>query len=120
MGRFRCFLMIVGLTGLAFAGAGSISGDWKGSMQLNGSSDQTACMTVKQDASILTGTAGSCDGKQFPITKGTIKDDVITIEAHPGAPTLKFAMKLQGTKLTGNVFEDDQKIGTISMEKASK
>lgn len=120
MGRVTCLLMIVGLTGLAFAGAESVSGNWKGSMQLNGSSDHTACMTVKQDGSVLTGTAGSCDGKQFPITRGAIKDDVITIEAHPGAPTLKFAMKLDGNKLTGDVFEDDQKIGTISMEKASK
>jgi hypothetical protein len=29
-------------------------------------------------------------------------------------------MKLAETKLAGDVYEDDQKIGTISMEKASK
>lgn len=120
MACVKCFLMVVGLSVVAFAGTDSVDGSWKGSMHLNNSSDQPACMTVKQEGSAVSGTAGSCAGKQFPITKGTIGGGLITIEAHPGTPTLKFVMKLAENKLTGDVYEDDQKIGTISMEKASK
>jgi hypothetical protein len=118
MARAKWFVTIVGLTGAVFASVSGISGTWKGSIQLNSGSDQSACMTLKQEGRTLTGTAGACNGKQFPITKGTVEGPVVTVEAHPGAPTLKFDMKLNEDKLTGDVFEDEQRIGTVSMEKA--
>lgn len=109
MARSKWLLMTLAVAAVAFAWTDNTSGSWKGSMQLNGGSDQPACMTVKQEGSTLTGTAGACQGKEFPITKGTINGDVVTVEAHPGTPTLRFTMKFAGNKLKGDVFETTKK-----------
>jgi hypothetical protein len=120
MAHIKWLLMMVTFVSVASAWSDTISGSWKGSMMMDSGSSQPACMTLKQDGANLTGTAGACDGKEFPITTGTVSGELVTVEAHPGAPALKFAMKLRYNKLKGDVFENDEKIGTISMEKAAQ
>jgi hypothetical protein len=99
--------------------AADVTGKWTGSMVLNGGETDPANAHLKQNGSVVTGTMGPSDEKQFPLTRGSIDGDQVTIEARPGPKVLRLTMKLEGTKLTGDVFEDDQPIGTVSLQKTS-
>jgi hypothetical protein len=98
--------------------AADVSGKWTGSMVLNSGEADPANAHLKQNGNLVTGTMGPSDEKQFPLTKGSIEGGQVTIEAKPGPKVLRLSMKLEGTKLTGEVFEDDQPIGTVSLQKA--
>ena len=102
------------------AWASDVTGKWTGSMALNDGSSQPACAHLKQKGAVVTGTMGSSDEKQFPITSGGVDREQVTLQAQPGPAVLKLRMKLEATKLTGEVFEDDRRIGTVSLEKVDK
>jgi hypothetical protein len=102
------------------AWAADVTGKWTGSMSLNDSNPDTACANLKQDGAVVTGTMGPSDDKQFPITRGRIEGEQVTIEARPGPSVFRLTLKLEATKLTGEVFEDDRKIGTVSLQKVDK
>jgi hypothetical protein len=100
--------------------AADVTGKWTGSMVLNGGRTDTANVHLKQNGKALAGTMGPSDEKQFPLTSARIDGDQVTIEAKPGPSVLRLTMKLEGTKLAGEVFEDNQEIGTVSLQKASQ
>jgi hypothetical protein len=100
--------------------AADLTGKWTGSMVLNEGRTDPANVHLKQNGQALTGTMGPSDEKQFPLTSARIDGDQVTIEAKPGPSVLRLTMKLEGTKLAGEVFEDNQEIGTVSLQKASQ
>jgi hypothetical protein len=100
--------------------AADLTGKWTGSMVLNEGRTDPANVQLKQNGNEVTGTMGPSDEKQFPLTSGRMDGDQVTIEAKPGPSVLRLTMRLEGTKLSGEVFEDNQEIGTVSLQKASQ
>lgn len=101
------------------AWAADFTGKWTGSMALKNGEADPANVHLKQNGNVITGTMGPSDEKQFPLTKCSVDGDQVTIEARPGPKILRMTMKLEGTKLSGDVFEDNEPIGTVSLEKAA-
>ena len=119
--RYRQGLWIVLLMLVATsAWAADVTGKWTGSMVLNAGRTDPANVHLKQDGNAVTGTMGPSDEKQFPLSSGRMDGDQVTIEAKPGPSVLRLTMRLEGTKLSGEVFEDNQEIGTFSLQKASQ
>ncbi|HXH48345.1 MAG TPA: hypothetical protein VNM47_03145 [Terriglobia bacterium] len=102
------------------AWAADVSGKWTGSMVLNAGRTDPANVQLKQNGKVVSGTMGPSDEKQFPLSSGRVDGDMVTIEAKPGPSVLRLTMRLEGTKLSGEVFEDNQEIGTVSLQKASQ
>lgn len=117
MKQRRIFSLVVMLAMAVSAWAADVTGKWTGSMTLNSGGDQPAFVMLKQSGEVLTGSQGPSQDHQFPITSGRFDGKQVTIEAHPGGAVFKLSMKLGGNKLTGDVYEDDQKIGTVSLQK---
>lgn len=117
MKQRRIFSLVVMLAMAVSAWAADVTGKWTGSMTLNSGGDQPAFVMLKQSGEVLTGSQGPSQDHQFPITSGRFDGKQVTIEAHPGGAVFKLSMKLDGNKLTGDVYEDDQKIGTVSLQK---
>ena len=101
------------------AGAADLGGTWTGSMVMNDGTRGGAYVRLKQSGSVITGTQGPSADHQFPISSGRVEGNLVTIEARPGPSVLRLTMTLEGDKLTGGVFEDDQQIGTVSLQKAN-
>ena len=97
-----------------------ITGNWTGSMDLDNGNHGGAYVQLKQQGGAVTGTEGPSASRQFPITSGRIDGGQVTIEARPGSAVLRLTMKLAGNKLTGDVFVDDQKIGTVSLQRVDR
>ncbi len=108
----RLMMMLVACTGLCIAA--DVSGTWSGILSL-GDREMPGYMVLAQKGAVVTGTAGGSPDGQHPIEKGTAEGDQVTIEARPGPALLRFVMKQQGDKLSGDVFEDGQRIGTVSL-----
>lgn len=117
MKQRRFFSLVAILAMAASAWAADVTGKWTGSMSLNSGGDQPAFAMLKQSGGVVTGSQGPSEDHQFPITSGHFDGKQLTIEARPGASVFKLSMKLEGNKLTGDVYEDDQKIGTVSLQK---
>ena len=100
--------------------AADVTGKWTGSMVLNAGRTDPANVHLKQNGNEVTGTMGPSDEKQFPLSSARIDGDMVTIEAKPGPSVLRLTMKLEGTKLSGEVFEDNREIGTVSLQKAGE
>ena len=106
---------------LATAAFGAdVTGKWTGSLDLDNGNHGGAYVALKQQGSVITGTQGPSAASQFPITSGRIDGGQVTIEARPGSSVLRLTMKLAGDKLTGDVFENDEKIGTVSLQKMAQ
>lgn len=101
-----------------FAWGAGVDGKWTGQLTLDTGQIVPASVHLKQEGSAVTGTQGPSEEKQFPLTKGRIEGEQIIIEAQPGPAVLRLSMKRDGDKLTGEVFEDERKIGTVSLQKA--
>ena len=91
-------------------------GTWIGTMMTGGTTEDPAFMMLSQNGNVITGTIGPDRQAQFKITKASIEDDTLTLEAQPGG-TLRFVMKMDGDKLAGKVFENGETIGTIQFER---
>lgn len=82
-----------------------VTGKWSGSFKVtapNGESkDDTAFLVLKQNGSEITGTVGPTEDQQFPIQKGKIEGDRITIEAdHEGNP-IKLTLMVAADHIKG-------------------
>ncbi len=64
--------------------------------------DDTAFLVLKQNGLELTGTVGPREEDQFPIQKGKIEGDKITIEAMAGETLIKFELVLVGDHIKGD------------------
>lgn len=113
--RWRWLLMLI----VSTAWAADVTGRWTGSMVLNDGNNSAAYLRLKQAGGVITGSQGPSDEHQFPITSGRIDGDQVTIKGRPGPAVLRLTMKLEGNKLSGEVFEDDRKIGTVSLQKVN-
>ena len=113
----RLMMVLIVCSGLCLAA--DVGGKWSGTLSLE-DGVMPGYMVLAQNGAVVTGTAGGGPGGQHPIEKGTVEADQITIEARPGPALLKFVMKQQGDKLSGEIFEDGQQIGRISLERVKE
>lgn len=96
-------LSIVALTATADT---DITGKWSGSFDITapdgGVQNETAFLILKQAGSEITGSVGPHEDQQFPIVKGKIDGQKITIEADHEGHTLKLALVLAGDHIKGD------------------
>ena len=102
MRSLRCLLVAAAL---AVAADVDVTGKWAGSFKTTGSNgetnDSTAVLILKQSDAAITGTVGPNEEQQFPIVKGKIDGEKITLEAdHDGTP-MNFTLVLAAGRITG-------------------
>jgi hypothetical protein len=88
--------------------AADVTGTWSGPMEMkkgDETRDDSAYLVLKQEGSVITGTVGPNVDKRLEITKGTIEENAIHIEAKvPDKDArLVLRLKLEGEKLTGEL-----------------
>jgi hypothetical protein len=98
------FVVMAALAGVALADV-DVTGKWSGSFNPigpNGETEEsTALLLLKQSGTDITGTAGPSEDQQFPIQKGKIEGDKITLEVDHDGHTLKLDLKLASDRMTG-------------------
>ncbi len=99
-----CFLLAVfALTAIADI---NVTGKWSGSFNVtnqNGETkDDTAFLVLKQTGNEITGTAGPNEGEQFPIQKGKIDGDRITLEVEHEGGVIKFNLVVAEERIKGD------------------
>jgi hypothetical protein len=101
---FACFLLMLGIT--LSATAADVNGKWSGTFNITGpdgeTKEDTAFFVLKQNGSELTGTVGPHEEEQFPIQKGKIEGDKITLEATAKDAVIKFELVLAGDHIKGD------------------
>ena|SRR5450432_2861739 len=99
-----CFLLMLGMT--LSATAADVNGKWSGSFNITGPDgevkEDTAFLVLKQNGAELTGTVGPREEEQFPIEKGKIEGDKITLEASAKGSVIKFELVLAGDHIKGD------------------
>jgi hypothetical protein len=109
-------LLCIGLLAafaLAAVADTDVTGIWKGSFNVaaaGGAEAQngTAHLVLKQKGSEITGSVGPSEDQQFPIVKGKIEGNKITLEADHDGHTLTLNLVLAAEHITGdaNVAQD--------------
>jgi hypothetical protein len=85
----------------------NVTGKWSGPTVLarpdGTNEDGSAFAILKQEGSRITGTAGPDETTQWPITKGAIAGDKVTLEVKDadGVTTYKLSLVLEGDHLKG-------------------
>jgi hypothetical protein len=99
-----CFV-VLGFFAVAAMADGTVTGTWSGSFNVTKSNgetkDSTALLKLTQMGSDITGTVGPSEEEQFPIQKGKIEGDKITLEADHDGQTIKFNLVLAADRITG-------------------
>ena len=105
----KTFLCLFALAVFAFAAPDEINvaGKWTGSFNITAPdgtvNDGGAVMVIKQNGSELTGTAGPDEEQQFPIAKGRIEGDKVTLEVHRAEDqVIKITMVLANDRMKGD------------------
>ena len=97
-------LVLAALAGLAMADT-NVTGNWSGSFNItnpNGESkDATAFLMLKQNGADITGTVGPNEDEQFPIQKGKIEGDKITLVAEHDGHTIQLNLVMAADRITG-------------------
>jgi hypothetical protein len=75
---------------------------------------------LEQKGAAVRGTAGPSAGTQRKIETGAAEGNQVTVEARPGPVLLKFVMQQDADKLAGEVFEDGQRIGTVTLQRVKE
>ena len=109
---FLCVAALVAFAGLAAADVNA-TGNWSGTFNVTRSNgemkDSTAVLKLKQTGSEVTGTVGPNEDEQFPIQKGKLEGDKITLEVDdPNGHKIKFDLKLDGDHITGEANMSDE------------
>ena len=98
------FVLLAALAGIALADV-DVTGKWSGSFNPIGpngeTKESTAVLVLKQTGTDITGTAGPTEDEQFPIQKGKIEGDKITLEVDHEGNTLRLDLKLAADRITG-------------------
>jgi len=102
---FACCLLMLGLA-LA-AAAADVTGKWTGSFNITHPDGETkeaeAVLVLVQNGSEITGSVGPNESERYPIAKGKIEGDKITLESAEGeGPAIKFDLVLDGEHIKGN------------------
>lgn len=109
-------ILAVALTAFA-AIATAVTGTWTGTLTPDGRDPTPAVLVLRQEGTIVTGTAGGSDDERYPLRHGTIKDDIVTFEVEAGEGLMRFELKLSGDDLTGVVVREregqQQKAGLL-------
>ena len=109
MRTFLCFLVLAVLAVAAVADV-DVSGKWSGTFNMTGpdgeTKDGTALLILKQSGTDITGSVGPGEDDQFPIQKGTIDGNKITLEADHGGHTMKIDLVLADDRITGEAHMD--------------
>jgi len=96
--------MLAILAGVAVADV-NVTGKWSGTFNTadpNGEAkESTALLVLKQSGSDITGTVGPNADEQFPIQKGKIDGDKITLEVDHDGHTMTFNLVLAADRMTG-------------------
>ena len=103
MRTFLCFLVLAVLAVAAVADV-DVSGKWSGTFNMtgpDGDKDGTALLILKQNGTDITGSVGPSEDEQFPIQKGKIEGDKITLEADHDGHTMKIDLVLAADRITG-------------------
>jgi hypothetical protein len=110
MRTFIFVLMLAAIAGVAMADT-NVTGSWSGSFIVtrpNGESkDSTALLILKQNGTNITGSVGASESEQFPIQKGKIEGDKITLEADDGGHAIKLDLKIEADRMTGEANLSD-------------
>jgi len=101
----RSLLCLLVAATLVVAADVDVTGKWAGTFKMSGpngeANDSAAVLTLKQSGTAITGTVGPNEEQQFPIQKGKIDGDKITLEAdHDGHP-LTLNLVLAAGRITG-------------------
>ncbi|HET8548034.1 MAG TPA: hypothetical protein VFL57_08520 [Bryobacteraceae bacterium] len=99
--------------------AADVTGTWSGPMQMkkgDETHDDSAYLVLKQEGNVITGTVGPNVDKRMTITKGSIEDNALYIEAkHPERDAkMVLRLKLEGEKLTGELSAEGPEAPPIS------
>ena len=90
------------------ASAADLTGTWSGTFVITmpdgKTSDDTVHLVLKQNGSVVTGTAGPNAEQQVPIAKGTITGNKVTLEVPVPDGMFKFDVALEGEHLKGDVI----------------
>ena len=115
----RIILAFVAAT--VMCSAADLTGNWSGTLALN-NGDQPGYLVLTQKEHQVTGTAGADASKQVPLVKGIVDGPNVILEAKPGPATLRFALRVSDDRqnLRGDVYENDDKIGTASFRRVLK
>jgi hypothetical protein len=85
--------------------ADDLTGKWSGSLVVTSpggeTKDEMAFMSLKQNGTEITGTAGERPDKQWPIQKGKVDGNKITFEVQTDEPLIKFELTLVDGHLKG-------------------
>jgi len=124
MKTFLCLFALVALT-LAIPADIDVSGKWSGSFVRTGpegnGDTSSALLILKQTKGEITGTAGPNDGEQFPLKKGTISGDKVTIEIQHESQSIRLDLVVSGDKMKGEIqmSRDGQtRTGKLEIERA--
>lgn len=106
MKTLKTFLCILLLAAFALATTEeNVTGKWSGSFAPVGSNgetkESTAFLVLKQTGTEITGTAGPNEGEQYPIEKGKIEGNKITLEVNHDDHILKFALVVADERIKG-------------------
>jgi hypothetical protein len=111
MRTLLCLVVMAAFAGVAIADVNA-TGNWSGSFDVTRSNgetkDSTALLKLKQTGTEITGTVGPDEGEQFPILKGKIDGDKITLEVQDHEHTIKFDLKLDTDRITGEANMSDE------------
>ena len=99
-----CLFVLAALASATVADV-DVTGKWSGSFHMTGPNGETketgALFMLKQSGSEISGTVGPTEDEQFPIQKGKIEGDKITLEADHEGHTLKIDLVLAADRITG-------------------
>jgi hypothetical protein len=87
-----------------------VTGKWSGTFthdEDGQSKTETAYASLKQSGNDITGTAGPSAEQQFPIKKGSIAGDKITLEVQADEGVFQVLLTLDGDRMLGEVHGQD-------------
>jgi len=100
-----CSLLLAAFAFTAVADT-NVTGTWSGNFTTpaagGDTGEHTAYFVLKQDGSAITGTVGPTEDQQFPIEKGKIEGDKITLEVNHEGDTIKLDLVLAADHITGD------------------
>jgi hypothetical protein len=84
----------------------NVTGAWSGSFRTSANNgdlrETTAYLVLKQSGGEITGTVGPSEDQQFPIVKGKIEGDKITIKVENEGNKIKLDLVLADDRITGD------------------
>jgi hypothetical protein len=110
MRTFLCLLVLMAALTVAAVADVDVTGKWSGTFNMTGpngeTNEGTALLILKQSGTDISGTVGPSEDEQFPIQKGKIEGEKITLEADHDGHTMKIDLVLAADRITGEAHMD--------------